>query len=196
MDLCWKRQVLLINNNLFDKGRDKLIHLLGSMPDGVVNLISILGTLLGIVSLFIGILTYAKTSNVEKTIMQQKISKCFKAECEPLHSELNTYITQLENNDFKQQAFYEIDKIIKKICQYSKDENWNEKTDIEKCMDYYTKNFKTFLGLSQNNKNEDNAIPETAVELIQELHNLNNILEREGIIHDVRLYRRRSDKNK
>lgn len=152
----------------------------------LMNILTIIGTIISFIGLVISCFTLYKTSNVEKAVLKQKMIQGFIADYKFIHDDLNQYTYSLEKGDIKSQAFYEIDKCVKKLQHYSKIEKWADGNEINNFEKFFDDNFSKLLSSEPNS--------DTINEFIKRLHSIIAILEKEGHLHDIRSYRGQNKK--
>lgn len=144
----------------------------------VMNILTVIGTIISFIGLVISCFTLYKTSNVEKALLKQKMVQGFKIDYKIMYNDLNQYTHLLEKGDIKQQSFYEIHKDVIKLQHYSKIEKWADGNEINDFIKYFDDNF----GMLLNSKTNSDSINE----FIKRLHSIIAILEKEGNLHDLR----------
>lgn len=147
----------------------------------VMNILTIIGTIISFIGFVISCFTLYKTSNVEKAILKQKMVQGFINDYKIMYDDLNQYAYSLEKGDIKPQSFHEIHKCVKRLQHYSKIEKWDDSNEINDFVAFFDNNFSHLLN-SATNSNRIN-------EFIKRLHSIIAILEKEGNLHDIRSYR-------
>ncbi|MDE6762898.1 MAG: hypothetical protein K2J73_04390, partial [Oscillospiraceae bacterium] len=116
----------------------------------LMNILTIIGTIISFIGLVISCFTLYKTSNVEKAVLKQKMIQGFINDYKFMHDDLNQYACSLENGDIKSQAFYEIHKCVKKLQHYSKIEKWVDGNEINDFVTFFDNNFSNLLNSKPN----------------------------------------------
>lgn len=150
----------------------------------IINVFSIIGTLVGIAGLVISILTLVKTSSLESAIKKRQVTQDFKSKFKVLYGSITTTIEILYSGDRSPRVINNIFNEVKNLKIYSDNGGWekSEKRIIENCHSFIDKNYKALIKVQENNTEEDDLI----IELIKQLSDLLIILKKEGLYHDIR----------
>lgn len=144
------------------------------MDEPLSSIVSVLGTLVGIAGLVISIITLKNTANIKKGIISEKIRENYPEKHNQFLKSINISILSLKDNG---QKYYIVEDIIKN-CKAIQEfyDNWDKK---QKAL------IKKFLKYLEDlpDQNIDN---ETRKQLLGYLFKIEPMLERIGVLNDIR----------
>lgn len=180
VSLCLKSKVILCEKTLpidvlFIKSKSLNKDYIGCDKLDIVSLIfSFIGTVVGIIGLFISIKTLKNTANIKKSIISEKIKVIYPNKHKEFVSSIDVCISSLHDCG---QKYYIIEDLIK-TCKSIKAfyDNWddNQKSLID--------DFLKYLEEIPNQDIDD----ETRKKILNELYEIHPQLERIGELNDIR----------
>lgn len=152
------------------------------------NIISLIGTIVGIAGTIISIITMTNTKRIKYELTKMRMSADFKVKYSGIKNNLNNYIKFVKEKDMRCETIAEIYRIVKNIQMYSASEKWEKKKSVDDCVNFIKKNYDE-LARNVTFKLQDNAsLPNEKLngELYKHLIAVLTEIEREGINHDIR----------
>lgn len=146
--------------------------------DSHINLISLIGTIVGIIGLFISIATLIQTSNITNVLNQKKFENEFKSKCRILLINISRLKKQINDDEVNQNIISEVITNVQDINMYCDKMKWGfcKKSKIIIIL------FKSKRSFKKNNNNE-----KLKNNMILNLSILQSILKEEATLYDANL---------